>query len=75
MLLHIGSTGRYTHHIKAGESGILLNRKGKLTIAQSKSSRLLYNVVVSLLFESILSKISKYEAGLSDSVVSFISSS
>jgi hypothetical protein len=52
---------------RAGESGILLHRKGKL-----KSSRLLFNVVVSLPFESILSKMSRYEGDLSDSVVSFI---
>jgi hypothetical protein len=32
---------------KAGESGILLHKKGKFTIAKSKSSRLSYSVVVS----------------------------
>jgi hypothetical protein len=36
----------------------------------SKSSRLSYSVVVSLQLESILSKMYKYEADLSDSVVS-----
>jgi hypothetical protein len=41
----------------AGESGMLLHRKGKLTIAKSKSSRFSYNKVVSLPLESILSKI------------------
>jgi hypothetical protein len=47
----------------------------KLTIAKSKSSRLSYSEVFSLAMESILSKISRYDADLSDSVVSFISSS
>jgi hypothetical protein len=60
---------------KAGESGMLLHRKGKLTIAKSKSSRLPYSEVVSLPLESIFSKISRYEADFSDSLVSFISSS
>jgi hypothetical protein len=46
-----------------------------LTIAKSKSSRLSYSEVVSLPLESILSKISRYEADLSDAVVSFILSS
>jgi hypothetical protein len=41
---------------------MLLHRKGKLTIAKSKSSRLSYSEVVSLPLESILSKISRYEA-------------
>jgi hypothetical protein len=59
----------------AGESGMLLHRKGKLTIAKSKSSRLPYSEVVSLPLESILIKISRYEADLSDSAVSFIWSS
>jgi hypothetical protein len=54
---------------------MLLHRKGKLTIAKSKSSRLSYIEVVSLPLESIFSKIYRYEAELSDSVVSFISSS
>jgi hypothetical protein len=54
---------------------MLLHRIGKLTIAKSKSSRLSYSEVVSLPLESILSKIFRYEADLSDSVVSFISSS
>jgi hypothetical protein len=58
-----------------GKSGMLLHRKGKLTIAKSNSSRLSYSKVVSLPLESVLSKISGYEADLSDSVVSFISSS
>jgi hypothetical protein len=48
---------------------VLLHRKGKLTIANSKSSRLSYNEVVNLPLESIFSKISRYEAHLSDSVV------
>jgi hypothetical protein len=60
---------------QAGESGMLPHRKGKLTIAKSKSSRLSYSEVVSLPLESILSKISKYEEDLSDPVVYFISSS
>ena len=51
---------------------MLLHRKGKLTVAKSKSSRLSHSEVVSLSLESILSKISRYEADLSDSVVSFI---
>jgi hypothetical protein len=53
MLLRIESTGR------AGESGMLLHRKGKLAISKSKSLRLSYSEVVSLPLESILSKISK----------------
>ena len=70
MLWRIESTGRYTHHKQViVVYYIVLHRKGKLTIAKLKSSRLSYNVVVSLPFES------KYEADLSDSVVSFISSS
>jgi hypothetical protein len=48
---------------------MLLHRKGKLTIAKS------YSEVVSLPLESILSKISRYDADFSDSVVSFVSSS
>jgi hypothetical protein len=51
MLLHIESNGIYsnTHHkqVKVVHC-ILLHRKGKLTIAKLKSSRLSYNVVVSL---------------------------
>jgi hypothetical protein len=54
---------------------MLLHRKGKLTIAESKSSRLSYSEVISPQLESILSKISRYYADLSDSVVSLISSS
>jgi hypothetical protein len=73
MLLLIESTGRYTHH-EAGESGMLLHKKGKLTIPKLKSSRLSYNVVVNLTFESIL-KLSTYKANMSDSVMSLISSS
>jgi hypothetical protein len=57
---------------KAGESGMLLHKKEKLTIEKSKSSRLSYSEVVSPPLESILSKISRYEADLSDYVVSFI---
>jgi hypothetical protein len=38
---------------QAGESGILLYRKGNLTIAKSKSSRLSYSVFVSLPLESV----------------------
>jgi hypothetical protein len=40
---------------------MLLHRKGKLTIAKPKSSRLSCSEVVSLPLESILSKISRYE--------------
>jgi hypothetical protein len=54
---------------------MLLHRKGKLTIAKSKPSCLSYSEVVSLQLESILSKTSRYDADLSDSVVSFILSS
>jgi hypothetical protein len=46
-----------------------------LTIAKSKLSRLLLSEVFSLPLESILSTISRYEEDLSDSVMSFISSS
>jgi hypothetical protein len=73
MLFRIESTGRHTHHIKAGESDMLLHRKGKLTTAKSKSSR--YSKVVSLPLESILNAISNDDADLSDSLVSFILSS
>jgi hypothetical protein len=48
---------------------MLPHRKGMLTIAKSKSSRLSYSVVVNLPLESILSKAFRYEADLSDSVV------
>jgi hypothetical protein len=48
----------------AGESCIILHREGKHI-----------SVVVSLPLESILTKTSRYDAGLPDSVVSFISSS
>jgi hypothetical protein len=54
---------------------VLLERKGKLTTALSKSSGLSYSEVVGFPLESILSKISRYEADLSDAVVSFILSS
>jgi hypothetical protein len=54
---------------------MLLHRKGNLTVAKSKSSRLSYSEVVSLPLASIFSKISRYDADLSDSVESFISSS
>ena len=74
MLLRIESTGRYTPH-KQVKVYVTTHRKGKLTIVKSKSSRLSYSEVVSLPLESILSKISRYNADLSDSVVSFISSS
>jgi hypothetical protein len=46
------------------------HRKGKLTIEKSKSSPLSYSEVVSLPLMSIFSKISRYEADLSESVVS-----
>jgi hypothetical protein len=48
-----------------------VHRKGKLTISKSKSPRLSYCEIVSLPLESISSKISRYEADLSDFVVSF----
>jgi hypothetical protein len=54
---------------------MLLHRKGRLTIANSKASRLLCSEVVSLPLESILSKIPRYYADLSNSVLSFVSSS
>jgi hypothetical protein len=54
---------------------MLLRRKGKLTNTKSKSSRFSYSEVVSLSLVSIISKISRYEAELSDSLVLFISSS
>jgi hypothetical protein len=75
--LSVVGLGSFTEHAReyrinsqiytpiAGESGISLHRKGKLTIAKLKSSRLSYNVVVRLLFELILSKISRYEANMS----------
>jgi hypothetical protein len=58
----------YIHTISRW-NGILLHRKGKLTTAKSKSWRMSYSVVVSLPLELILSKISRYQADLSDSVV------
>jgi hypothetical protein len=51
---------------------LLLHKKGKTTIAKSKSSRLPCSEVVSLPLESILSKTFRYDADLSDSVMSFI---
>jgi hypothetical protein len=45
MLFRIESTRRYTHHKQV--KVVLLDRKGKLTIAKSKPSRLSYSVVVS----------------------------
>jgi hypothetical protein len=45
---------------------MLQHRKGKLTIAKSKSSRLPHNEAVSPPLESILSKISRYDADPSD---------
>jgi putative heme iron utilization protein len=68
-LLRIESTGRYTHHKPMKVVYILQHRKGKLTIAKLNSLRLSYNVVVSLPFESILSKMFRYEGDKSDSVV------
>jgi hypothetical protein len=41
---------------------MLLHKKVKLMIAKSKSSRLSHSEVVSLPLESILSKMSRYEA-------------
>jgi hypothetical protein len=70
MLLHNESTGRYTHHKQVKLVCYYIEKERKLTIANSKSSRLSYSVVVSLSLESILSKIYRYEANLSDSVVS-----
>jgi hypothetical protein len=52
-----------------------IHRKGNLTIVKSTSSHLSYSEVLSLQLESVLSKISRYDADLSDSVESFISSS
>jgi hypothetical protein len=54
---------------------MLQHRKGKLTITKSNLLRFSYSEVVSLPFESILIEISRCDADLSDSVVSFISSS
>jgi hypothetical protein len=50
---------------------MLVDGNGKLTIAKSKSSCLSYSEAVSLPLEPILNKISRYDADLSDSVVSF----
>jgi hypothetical protein len=52
---------------QAGESGILLHRKGMLTNAKSKSLRLSCSVVVNL----PLSKISRYEADFCGVLVSY----
>jgi hypothetical protein len=70
MILCIESSGRY-NTISSG-NGILQHRKGKLTIAKLKSSCLSYDTVVSRILESVLSKISRYNADKPDSVVSFI---
>jgi hypothetical protein len=59
----------------AGDSGMLLQVYGKLTMAKLKSIRLSYNWVVSFPPGSIFNKTSKYEAEVDDYVVSFISSS
>ena len=59
----------------AGAAGMLLQRKGKLTIGKLKSSRLSYSLVCNLPLMSISRCRSKYEADLVVSVVSFISSS
>jgi hypothetical protein len=57
-----------TYTPQAGESGMLLHRERKLTIEESKSLRFSYGVVVSLQLDSILSKISRYEADFLASV-------
>ena len=64
---------RYTHH-KQAKVVCYYIEKESWRFAKWKSSRLSYSEVVSLPLESILSKISRYDADLSDSVVSFISS-
>jgi hypothetical protein len=54
MFLRINSTGRYTHHKQVNLEYYYTEKD----IAKSKSSCLSYSAVVSLLLESILSKIS-----------------
>ena len=54
MLLRIESTERHTHHKQMIVVHYYIEKLGKLMIAKSKSSRLSYNVVVSLPLESIL---------------------
>jgi hypothetical protein len=56
-------------HLKYNIIILILHREEELTIAKSKSSHLSYSVVASLPLGSILSKISRYEADLSDFVV------
>jgi hypothetical protein len=58
MLLHIEFN---THH-KQVKVVHIVHRKGKLTITNSKSSRLSYSVFVRLPLESRLSKIYRYKA-------------
>jgi hypothetical protein len=72
MLLRIETTGKYTHYKQVKVVYLVLHRKGNLTIA--KTSRLSYIVVVSLPLESILSKMSRYEADFSNRVHQDISS-
>ena len=59
----------------ARDDGMLLQRKGKLTLGNVKSPRLSYNLVKSFHALSYPSSKSKYEAEQADSVVSLISSS
>jgi hypothetical protein len=73
MLLDIDSTGRYKHHKQMKVVCYCIERK--IDDCNLKSTRLSYSEVVSQPLESILSKICRYEADMSDSVVSFISSS
>jgi hypothetical protein len=59
---------RYTQY--AGDSGMLLQVYGKLTMTKLKSSRLSYNWVVSFPPAYMFNNTSKYEVEVDDSVVS-----
>jgi hypothetical protein len=74
MPLRIESTGRYTHYKQVKVVCYYIEKES--CQLQSQNHHVCHNSeVVSLPLESILSKISRYDADLSDSVVSFTSSS
>jgi hypothetical protein len=72
MLLRIESTGGHTHHKQVKVVCYYIEKESWKLPSQNHH---VYSEVVSLPLESILSKISRYDADLSDSLVSFISSS
>ena len=64
-----------TYKPYAGEDCILLHEYVKLTMEKEKWSRLSWIWVVILPWVSLLNKISKFQAEMKDSLLSFISSS